>query len=127
MRSFLRTRARRFELEVGAAEEVFDPAVAEERSQERPVPDGLEVLEDVNVADVEEIDESDGPHLQQKGEAEQQMHAIHPDLLLDVEHAVDAVDGAKDALYIRRERKIATSNITVSGSRLKIDSTGSKR
>ena len=123
LRSFLRTRARRFELEVGAAEEVFDPAVAEEGSQERSVPDGLEVLEDVNVADVEEIDESDGPHLQQKGEAEQQMHAIHP----DVEHAVDAVDGAKDALYIRRERKLATSNITVSGSRLKIDSTGSKR
>ena len=51
-------------MELGASEKILNPAVIEQGSQERAIPNGLEVLEDVNVADVEEIDESDGLDLQ---------------------------------------------------------------
>ena len=98
---FLGANSTAFELEFGASEQVLDPAVVQQGSKQRAVPNGLEVLEHVDVADIEEIDESDGFDLQQERKTQQKVHAVHSDVLLDVEHAMHAVDGAEDALGSR--------------------------
>ena len=93
-------------MEFGASEQVLDPAVVQQGSKQRAVPNGLEVLEHVDVADIEEIDESDGFDLQQERKTQQKVHAVHSDLLLDVEHAMHAVDGAEDSLGSRGEELV---------------------
>ena len=98
---FLGANSTAFELEFGASEQVLDPAVVQQGSKQRAIPNGLEVLEHVDVADIEEIDESDGFDLQQERKTQQKVHAVHSDVLLDVEHAMHAVDGAEDSLGSR--------------------------
>lgn len=88
-------------MELGASEQVLDPAIVQQGPEQRAIPNGLEVLEHVDVADIEEIDEPDGFDLQQEGKAQQKVHPVHADLLLDVEHAMHAVDGAEDSLGSR--------------------------
>ena len=100
--------------------------VGEEIGHHGLVPESLEVLEDVDVADVEHVDQSDGPHLQEEGEADAELNSLHADELLQVVHAADAVDRPQD-LLATREAESGTSNMTVSGRRRRMSSTASRR
>ena len=104
----------------------LEATVAEHVCQQSLVPESLEVLEDVDVADVEHVDQSDGPHLQQEGETDAELDSLHVDELLKIIHAANAVDRPQDLLATREVEK-TTSNITVSGRRRRMSSTARRR